>query len=492
MTQTRWQTLRVDPVASSDHVLAGLVLLTGSGEIISDVANVDDLAAIVGSLAPIEPGRAIELFGADQKRRLLVLGVDTGTKDCWLLAGGHLFDAMVAHRFEEISLPAVSLIGIDAFHAMLKGALLHGFQLENGRKTARRGFRPQRLIVQEADRASADVISTIVEAVNRSRAWVESPSNLLNPVTWAAESQTVFEALGCKVSVLGPAELEAAGAGALLAVARGGEFGARLVSVEWCGDPGRSSWDAILVGKGLTFDAGGLNVKSASEMHKMRSDMGGGAAVFGALELAAKRASRVNVVAIVPMSENQIDALSYRPGDILTSMSGLTIEVGNTDAEGRLVLADAMTWGIRKYRPTWTIDVATLTGMAGAILSEEYAAFYASDDQLAEDLVRAGRASGEWLWRFPYHSSQEYVVESEVADVSNVGVPGYLGMGWGSPLAGALFLEKFREHTKWAHLDIEGVVWATRRRSLGGKGGTGFGALLLDQWLQIIETDIDL
>jgi leucyl aminopeptidase len=187
------------------------------------------------------------------------------------------------------------------------------------------------------------------------------------------------------------------------------------------------------------------------------------------------------------MSENQIDALSYRPGDILTSMAGLTIEVGNTDCEGRLVLADAMTWGIRNYQPTWTIDVATLTGMAGAVLSEEYAAFYASDDQLASDLVEAGLATGEWLWRFPYHESQAYIVESEVADVSNIGTPGYLGMGWGSPLAGALFLEKFREGTRWAHIDIEGTVWATRRRALGGKGGTGFGALLLDHWLRSIE-----
>jgi leucyl aminopeptidase len=487
LTQTRWQTLRVDPVAAPDPAKAGLVFLTASGEIICDIPNVEEVSGTIGQLNPIEPGRAVELFGAHPTRRLLVLGIETDTQTGWLLAGGHLFDAMVAHRIDEITLPAAAHIGADAFQSLLKGALLHGFQLESGRKTAREGFRPRRLIVYEADRACAEAICAIAEAVNRSRAWVEAPSNLLNPVTWAEESRAVFEAFGCNVTVLGTAELEAAGAGALLAVARGGEFGARLVAVEWRGDPGRSAWDAILVGKGLTFDSGGLNVKSASEMHKMRSDMGGGAAVLGALELAVKRAAPTNVVAIVPMSENQIDALSYRPGDILTSMSGLTIEVGNTDAEGRLVLADAMTWGIRKYQPTWTIDVATLTGMAGAVLSEEYAAFYASDDQLAEDLVRAGLASGEWLWRFPYHSSQNYVVESEVADVSNVGVPGYLGMGWGSPLAGALFLEKFREDTKWAHIDIEGVVWATRRRPLGGKGGTGFGALLLDQWLKSLE-----
>ncbi len=488
MSQTCWQTIQVDFVDAPGPDQAALVLLTNSGEIITDVSDLGELSEIIAGLTPIDPGRAVELFGAHQSRRLLVLGIDPGTMNGWLLAGGHLFDALVAHQFVDITLPSTELVGVDGFQALLKGALLHSFRLENGRKIAPDGFRPQRLIIRRKDEVPVGAVTTIVEAVNRSRAWVEAPSNLLNPATWAEESRAALASFGCNVTVLGPAELEAVGARALLAVARGGEFGARLVAAEWRGDPSRRAWDAILVGKGLTFDAGGLNVKSASELHKMRFDMAGGAAVLGAVELAAKRAAPVNVVAIVPMSENQIDALSYRPGDILTSMAGLTIEVGNTDAEGRIVLADALTWGIRTYQPTWTIDVATLTGIAAAVLSEEYAALYASDDQLADDLVKAGLATGEWVWRFPYHDSQKYVVESEVADVSNVGLPGHLGSGWGSPLAGALFLEKFREGTKWAHIDIAGTAWATRRRVLGGKGGTGFGALLLDGWLKSLES----
>jgi leucyl aminopeptidase len=277
------------------------------------------------------------------------------------------------------------------------------------------------------------------------------------------------------------------GAGALLAVARGSEHGARLVIVEWHGAPSRDRWDAVMVGKGLTFDGGGLNLKGHPFISKMKMDMAGGASVLCALELAIARQARANVVAIVPMAENAVDALAYHPGDVVTSLSGLTIEVADTDFEGRLVLADAITYSLRNYRPKWLVDIATLTGVVGRILHEEFAALYASDDELAQELVAAGEAVGERLWRMPLDSSQDYLVESEIADVCNVGAGGLFGLAMASPTAGAKFLEKFAPDTAWAHLDITGVCWSTRRTAKGGKGPTGYGVRMLDRWLMAVE-----
>jgi leucyl aminopeptidase len=261
-----------------------------------------------------------------------------------------------------------------------------------------------------------------------------------------------------------------------------------MVAAEWRGDPDREGWDVALVGRGLTFDGGGLNLKSRPIIEKMKFDMSGGAAVLGALQLAASRQSRCNAVALVPMVENVIDALAYRPGDVITSMAGLTIEVTDTDAEGRLVLADALPYGLRTYDPNFIIDIATLTGAITSVLHEEFAVCYATDDALARDLTNAGEAVGERLWRLPLDSSQDYLVDSEVADVANVGAPGFLQLGRGSPTAGAKFLQRFVPKTPWAHNDIAGTTWASRRSAMSGKGATGFGVRLIDCWLSDMES----
>jgi leucyl aminopeptidase len=261
-----------------------------------------------------------------------------------------------------------------------------------------------------------------------------------------------------------------------------------MLIVEWRGDPGRAGWDAVMVGKGLTFDTGGFNLKPRPNIAKMKFDMAAGAAVLGALELAIARGLHANVVALVPVAENSIDARSFRPGDLLSSLSGLTIEVLDTDAEGRLVLADALTYALRTYQPDWIVDAATLTGSIMAALHEEFAALYASDEELASQLIQAGEEVGERLWRMPLDPSQDYLVDSDIADVCNLGKPGFYGNAAGSPTAGAKFLERFVSGARWAHIDLNGPAWSTRDVVPFAKGATGYGVRLLDRWLSNIES----
>jgi leucyl aminopeptidase len=446
------------------------------------IETTTEAAAANLALGGDKAGQWLDLAGDP---RTLVLGVDaTAGGQSWIEAGGWLFDAMTALRLDSVRLPAFE--DRTALEDFLLGAVLHSFQLEQNRAKPRPGFRPARLILSEG---AADAVAGALlraEAINQARAWVEQPANKLNPKTFAEESRSL-EAHGVWVRVIETAELEALGANLLVGVGRGAEHGARLVVAEWRGDPDRAGWDAVLVGKGLTFDGGGVNIKSRPVIEKMKFDMGGAAAVLGALKLAASRKARCNVAVVVPMAENAIDALAYRPGDVITSLSGLTVEVVNTDAEGRLVLADALTFAIDAYAPAYVVDVATLTGAITAVLHEEFAGYYASDDGLSAALQQASAATGEQLWRLPLVASQDYLVDSDVADVCNFGFGGFLGTGGGSPAAGAKFLQRFVGEARWAHIDIAGTAWASRRNALTGKGATGFGVRLLDQWLASLE-----
>jgi leucyl aminopeptidase len=434
-----------------------------------------------------EQGRWLDIIGGEEGRaRSLVLGAGAPSATDphrWVALGGWLFDAMVALQLASVRLPAARRLGgAEALQGLLLGALLHSFRLECGYVLPRRGFRPQRLLIEPEDTACADDARRTAAAVNRVRAWVEQPANLLTPKAFAEECREL-QAYGASVRILETAELEALGAGAILAVGHGAEHPPRLAVVEWRGAPEREGWDAALIGKGLTFDGGGLNLKARPVIEKMKFDMAGGAAVLGAIQLVASSRAPCNVVALVPMVENAIDALAYRPGDVITSLSGLTIEILNTDAEGRLVLADALTYGLRTYAPRYVVDVATLTGAITGVLHEEFAGYYSTDDELAAGLERAAQASGERVWRLPLDASQDYLVDSEVADVANLGAPGFLGLGAGSPTAGAKLLQRFVGPAKWAHIDIAGAAWSTRRTVFANKGATGYGVRLLVAWL---------
>lgn len=487
---TRWFTLNIDVglVASADLVLRG------SGSVLAGAAEsvALRLAAILPAAGPGSCEAAwLDLATDGRDRRAVVLSApDSDAADRWMSLAAVALDAMKALRLETLRLPVSTAFGSpEAFEAFLAGALLHSYRLDQGRRSAPAAFQPTGLIIEAGDEAVADRVRRTVAGINRARAWTEQPANLLTPEVFAAEAKAALGPLGVSAEILDLAALQALGAHALLAVAAGSRNPPCMLVAEWRGDPDRMGWDAAFVGKGVTFDSGGLNLKTRPVIEKMKFDMGGAAAVLGALEVAAVRHARANIVVVVPMTENAIGSNGYRPGDVIGSLAGLTIEVQNTDAEGRLILADGITYAIDTYKPARVIDVATLTGAILSVLHEEYAGLFTTDDGLARGLMDAGDVTGETVWRLPLTSRQDYLVESSVADLANMGAPGFLGAGVGSPVAGAKFLEPFARGTPWAHIDIAGVAWATRRVARTGPGASGFGVALLDRWIASLEPE---
>lgn len=306
---------------------------------------------------------------------------------------------------------------------------------------------------------------------------VNEPPNVIYPENYAARLKTLSD-LGVTVEILGEAEMEKLGMWALLGVGRGSVRDSQLVVMHWNGGKNDDK-PAMLVGKGVTFDTGGISLKPGANMWDMKGDMGGSAAVSGSMMALAKRKAKANVIGIVGLVENMPDGRAQLPGDIVTSMSGQTIEVQNTDAEGRLVLADALHYGITKYEPAAVIDLATLTGAIIVSLGHDYAGLFSNDDGLAEQISLAGDASTDKVWRLPLAKSYDKLLNSPNADMKNIG-----GRAAGS-ITAAQFLKRFvGKDTPWAHLDIAGTgMKNTRTDPRETTFGTGFGVRLLNRWI---------
>ena len=306
---------------------------------------------------------------------------------------------------------------------------------------------------------------------------VTEPANIIYPESFVARCQHLKE-LGVEISVLDDKDMAALGMGALLGVAQGSRRPARLLVMKWDGTGGAQERPVALVGKGVTFDTGGISIKPAAGMEDMKWDMGGAGAVAGAMKALAGRKAKAHVVGVCGLVENMPDGNAQRPGDIVTSMSGQTIEVLNTDAEGRLILCDALHWVQVKHNPEYIVDLATLTGAIIVSLGSEYAGLFSNSDELADKLTAAGKASGDPLWRFPLSKAYDKMIDSPIADMKNIG-----GKGAGS-ITAAQFLGRFiRDGVKWAHLDIAGTVWADKPGPVWDKGATGFGVRLLDRFV---------
>ncbi|MDP9142765.1 MAG: leucyl aminopeptidase [Pseudomonadota bacterium] len=403
----------------------------------------------------------------------------------WEAAGAAVVDALRALRIDSAKLAGdlrpYQLDAKAAAGAFAMGVALAAYENTAYRTELPKGhFRVKRIAVSGKLWRDAQATRHLPASINWARALVDAPANVLTPTTFAEQALRLRDC-GVTVKVLDMKALERIGAGGLLAVGRGSEHPPCLVICTWKGRS-TSGIDLGLVGKGLTFDGGGLNLKQRPVIEKMKFDMGGAAAVVGAMRALAARKAPLNVVAAIPLCENAIDAKAYRPGDVITSLAGLTIEVDNTDAEGRIVVADAMSYLIEQHKPKVLVDVATLTGGIMAALHEEYAGLFTTEDALAQRLEASGNETGEHLWRLPLSPRQDYLVDSDIADVKNVAAPGFLGVGMGSSIGGAKFLQRFAGTTRWAHLDIAGTAWATRPRSGIPRGATGFGVRLLDRF----------
>jgi leucyl aminopeptidase len=318
-------------------------------------------------------------------------------------------------------------------------------------------------------------LSAVADGILLARDLVSEPPNILFPASFAERCEALTS-LGLEVEVLGEAEMEKLGMRTLMAVGQGSRKESQLVVMRWNGAGGKAGAPIAFVGKGVTFDTGGISIKPADGMEEMKFDMGGAAAVTGAMAALATRKAKVDAVGIIGLVENMPDGDAQRPSDIVVSMSGQTVEVINTDAEGRLVLADALWYCQDRFKPQFMVDLATLTGAMIIALGHDYAGLFANDEPLAEALLEASKASGEKLWRMPLASEYDKQIESHAADVKNTG-----GRPGGS-ITAALFLKRFVNDTPWAHLDIAPVAWRKDGKiPTSPEGATGFGVRLLER-----------
>ncbi|MFL0670960.1 MAG: leucyl aminopeptidase [Erythrobacter sp.] len=320
--------------------------------------------------------------------------------------------------------------------------------------------------------------AALAKGVEFTRLLVTEPANLLYPATFVAACEEAFAGTGAQLTVLGEADMEALGMGALLGVGQGSERESKILAIRWNGgEPGDKP--TCFIGKGVTFDTGGISLKPGPGMEDMKWDMGGAGAVAGAMLGIVTRKAKANVIGIVGLVENMPDGKAQRPGDVVTTMSGQTVEVLNTDAEGRLVLCDVLHWVQEQYDPARMVDLATLTGAMIISLGHEYGGMFANDDTLAGQLDAAGKATGDKLWRMPLGANYDKLIDSPIADIKNIG-PREAGS-----ITAAQFLQRFvRSGTPWAHLDIAGMVWSNKPGHTWDKGATGYGVRLLDRFVR--------
>ena len=375
---------------------------------------------------------------------------------------------------------AIAADGMPAAHAAhaALGAGLRAYRFDRYRTKEGTDDKPrlQALQVLADDPAAAGAawapLMATLHGVTLSRDLVSEPPNVLTPTEMAERCRALAD-LGVEVEVLGPADLERIGMRALLAVAMGSVQEARVVTMRWRGGEAGAK-PVCLVGKGVTFDTGGISIKPAGGMEEMKTDMAGAAAVIGTMAALAGRRARCNVAGIVGLVENMPSGIAQRPGDVVRSLSGQTIEVQNTDAEGRLVLADLVWHAQDAFDPAITIDLATLTGAIVVALGHEHAGMFCNDDALAGRLLAAGKATGEAVWRMPLGDAYDKLIRSDIADMKNIG-----GRPGGA-IIGAQFIGRF-VRGPWAHLDIAGTAWSSKDAPTTPKGATAFGVRLLDR-----------
>lgn len=362
------------------------------------------------------------------------------------------------------------------------GARLRGYRFDKYRTRPDADERPvlERCTIATPDARAGKVFATldkIADGVFLTRDLVSEPANILYPESFAECCRTL-EKLGVKVTVLGEAEMSKLGMGSLLGVGQGSVRESKLVAMEWMG--GKKNQKPIaFVGKGVTFDTGGISLKPGPGMEDMKWDMGGAGAVVGAMAALAGRKAKANVVGVVGLVENMPDGNAQRPGDVVTSMSGQTIEILNTDAEGRLVLADAVWWTQETYKPETLIDLATLTGAIIIALAHEFAGVFTEVPALFDDLLAAGEASGDKVWRMPLTRAHYQMIKSDIADMKNIG-----GREGGSSTAAAFIGNFIKPETKWAHIDIAGMAWNKKDKPTCPKGAAGYGVRLLDTFVR--------
>lgn len=421
--------------------------------------------------------------------RLIVIGTGKGaelTSYDYSVMGASTIAKLLTSGETEITIafdaPDESPVGaIEAAAHVAEGVRLKSYRFDKYRTKEPKSKKPtvKKVTISMADHKEAAkrfvTLDAVVSGVFLTRDLVSEPANILNPVTFA-ERIKELEADGIKVTTLGEAAMTKLGMGSLLSVGQGSAHESHLVVMEWSGGK-KDDAPLAFVGKGVTFDTGGISLKPGAGMEQMKWDMGGAGTVVGLMKALAARKAKVNVVAIVGLVENMPSSTASRPGDVVTSMSGQTIEILNTDAEGRLVLADALWYCQKEYKPKFMIDLATLTGAIIVSLGKEHAGIFTDDDKLATALSKSGNETGDKVWRLPLHKNYDKLIDCDIADMKNIGGPG------AGSITAAQFLKRFTNGVPWVHIDIAGTVWSDKDMPLSAKGGTGHGVKLLDHFI---------
>ena len=424
----------------------------------------------------------------------LVLLVGLGKTAEMNVAKIHKIGGQIAKYFNNIKISKASII-IDeienspletaiiasemAFGATLRNYFFNKYFTKKDKKDAR-SLKELNFRLEKSDDAAAlyKDLEIVKNGVFFTRDLVSEPANVLTTEQYAKNCEELEE-IGLKVEVLGEKEMRKLGMHSLLGVGQGSEFESKLVTISWYGADDKNEAPLAFVGKGVVFDTGGISLKPSLNMDDMKGDMGGSAAVVGLMKVLADRNAKVNVVGVIGVVENMPSGTAQRPGDVVKSMSGQTIEVLNTDAEGRLVLADALWYCKEKFNPKFMVDLATLTGAIVVCLGDAAGGIFSNDDDLSEKLIAAGKETNELLWRLPLSSTYDKMIDSPIADMQNIGN----GRGAGS-ITAAQFLQRFVGDTKWAHLDIAGVATINHETDTAPKGATGFGVRLLNEFVK--------
>lgn len=377
---------------------------------------------------------------------------------------------------------------LEKVMAIAFGSLLRSWRFDKYRTQLKPEEKPalKQLTFQVEDPKRAQKLfeefQALAEGIHWSRTLISEPGNVIYPETLAIEAEKLAS-FGVKVERLDEAKLKSLGMNALLGVSCGSDKSPYLVVMRWEGAVASTEPPLAFVGKGVTFDTGGISIKPANNMDEMKGDMGGAGVIIGLMQTLARRKAAVNAVGVIALVENMPSGKAQRPGDIVTSMSGQTIEVLNTDAEGRLILADALWYTQDRFKPRYIVDLATLTGAMRVALADEYAGIFSNDDGLVADLTKAGEEVGERVWRLPLGEGYDKAINSPVADVQNIAIAGF---GAGS-ITAAQFLQRFVNKVPWAHLDIAAVDTAGKDTPLCPKGATAFGVRLLNRWVKSVE-----
>ena len=442
-------------------------------------------AALKRSRFDGESGSIVEHFLAgDNGRRLLVIGTDSSGADAAEKLGGNAVARLLTSGEGHA---VIDLSGLnydaDAAARVALGAALRSWRYDRYRTRLKDKQKPTLNSItivgggEGAQKRYEDRYAAVVEGVSLTRELVTEPANIIYPETFVERVRESIKDSGLEIQVLGRDEMEKLGMGALLGVAQGSVREPKLLILKWNGGKAGEA-PVAFIGKGVTFDTGGISIKPAQGMESMKWEMGGAGAVAGAMKALALRKAKANVVGVCGLVENMPDGNAQRPGDVVTTMSGQTVEVINTDAEGRLVLGDAMTWAQKNLKPKVMIDLATLTGAMVITLGHEYAGIFSNDDKLAANLIKAADESGDKLWRQPLADAYDRLIDSPIADMKNVG-PREAGS-----ITAAQFLKRFVDDgVAWAHLDIAGMAWSDKASATYDKGATGYGVRLIDQYI---------